>query len=350
VAGEGAVIGRRDLRPGIRRRALEGAQALVHAAGLDRALAGAAGGAAVLMYHSVTDDRNGPWTDPGYSMDAATFERQMRYLARHRRPLALSELVAMVEAGITPPPRSVVVTFDDGYLDNLRLAGPILKRLGIPATVFVVSGWVGAAAAPWIDLLFTALARRRGQRLTLGDDVLALDVPGGELAAYRRVSRQMVGMAAADRDRLLDEVRAQLDPAAEGPRLLMDWDEVGRWLDQGPGYEIGLHTQSHTALTLLNDAGVAAELAHGRAELERRFGIAAPHFSYPYGRGDGRTAAAVRRAGCRSALLTEPMARITGQSDPFALSRQGAPEGLNLLGFFTGGGYPELSLRLFGRQ
>ncbi|MEZ6319407.1 MAG: polysaccharide deacetylase family protein, partial [Phycisphaerales bacterium] len=152
------MIQRRDIRPGRRRRALEGAWSVFNATGLDRGWARHRGlaGATILMYHAVTDEHDREWIDPSVSRTAERFERQMRFLAEHRAPVSLTELVEMVEAGETPEAGTVVVTFDDAYLNTARVAGPILARHGVPATLFVVSGWADSPQSPWIDRLFSA--------------------------------------------------------------------------------------------------------------------------------------------------------------------------------------------------
>jgi peptidoglycan/xylan/chitin deacetylase (PgdA/CDA1 family) len=92
----------------------------------------------VLVYHRVADDGGGTWCIP-----RARFEAQMRWLADRR--------FAVVPAGraAPPAPRTVALTFDDGYLDTYTTAFPILERLGFTATVFVVTGSVGGMTGSW---------------------------------------------------------------------------------------------------------------------------------------------------------------------------------------------------------
>ena len=77
-------------------------------------------GAIVLMYHSIVTAAEASWIDPSNSLDVASFEKQMRFLSNSRRVLSMSELVAKMQCGDRLEPGTVAITFDDGYLDNLR--------------------------------------------------------------------------------------------------------------------------------------------------------------------------------------------------------------------------------------
>ena len=329
---------KRGMRGRARQFAAQAATAALHRLGGGRIGAGAKGGATVLMYHSVTDAGNRPWIAPGGSITAEDFERQIAFLAAHRHPLSLSALVDMVEAGETPPPGSVAVTFDDGYLDTLRVARPILARHGVPACVFVVSDWVGGVA-PWVDRLHAALRRRCKDVITFDGDEIVIDGKHAESGLFETVSARMIAEPPARREALLGDILRQLDSAETPPRLLMTWEEIARWHDPAAGYEVGLHTLSHGDMTALGDAAIAAEVEQGARELAERLGVVRPHFAYPYGRGDARTAGVLRASPARSALLTDPVVPVTEACDPYALHRLDAPGALSRLALATSGGW-----------
>ena len=120
--------------------------------------------ALVLMYHRVVAD-----TQPAeqsfdfeYGVSASSFERQMRFLRRHFVPARATEIR-------THPGDSIrfAVTFDDGYEDNFRIAAPILRKLGIPATFFVVSDFVGSREMFWWERLAEAFRRTGRAQLDL---------------------------------------------------------------------------------------------------------------------------------------------------------------------------------------
>jgi peptidoglycan/xylan/chitin deacetylase (PgdA/CDA1 family) len=187
------------------------------------------GGTAILMYHSC-----GLPGEAGsrYRVAGDEFAWQMRWLKRRGyRPLSLREYLRLRAEGVLPPPKSVVVTFDDGYTDNLTAAYPVLRAHGIPATIFVVTAAVGGTNQ-WD--------------------------PGGELVG----------------------------------RPLLSWDELAR-LANG-GVETGAHTRSHRWLTTVDAAAVVDEVAGSRADIERTLGHAPVAFAYPGGRHDARSEAAVR--------------------------------------------------------
>jgi len=96
----------------------------------------------VLMYHHVSPATKGLATSP------ANFASQMRWLARHGwRTLSGEQLQGFLRDGSPVPAKSVVLTFDDGYLDNWQYAHPVLKEHGFSAIMFLVTGWVGQGAA-----------------------------------------------------------------------------------------------------------------------------------------------------------------------------------------------------------
>jgi peptidoglycan/xylan/chitin deacetylase (PgdA/CDA1 family) len=193
-------------------------------------------GTTILAYHAVGVDGE---KASRFIVPRRSFERQMRTLADRGRVIALDDLVALHRTHRLPPARSVVITFDDGYQDTRELAAPVLARLRLPATLFLVSTLVGDTKA-W-----------RGD---------------GELAG----------------------------------RPLVSWEDVDALRAQG--FELGAHTRTHPILTDLPPERLDAEIAGSRADLGKRLGAPPSAFAYPYGKWNPAAAEAVRRAGFSSAL------------------------------------------------
>lgn len=89
----------------------------------------------ILMYHRIWEPACDPW---GLCVSPVRFAAQMRALKAHRIVLHMNEFVALLQNGSLSP-LAAAVTFDDGYIDNLTVAKPILDRFGIPATVFLMT-------------------------------------------------------------------------------------------------------------------------------------------------------------------------------------------------------------------
>ncbi len=115
----------------------------------------------VLMYHHVdySPEPSGVYVRP------ETFERQMEFLKVHRyRVTELSEIIRLIKTGQNIPRKTVVITFDDGYLDNFQNAFPVLKKMDFPATIFMISsnvnhqGWLSEEDLRILD----------GSRITIG--------------------------------------------------------------------------------------------------------------------------------------------------------------------------------------
>ena len=352
-AGAGRPWAPLALRRGVplRRRLLHGLQSSLGATGIAEAYVRTRRpvGAMILMYHSVAAAEDAQWIDPQNHMPPEVFERHMRLLAERRRVIALDELVDCVARGQTPPAGTVVITFDDGYRDNLTVAAPILARYGLPATLFLATGYVSRGQSQWIDELYGVFRTRTRPSLTLGGRAWRLDSGTAAWDAYQAVAGELLIADYAARQALLEAVAGQLEPVGRPPRLTMDWDDVRAWMAASPGLSVGLHTRDHVDLTARGEDDARAELAACMADTDRELGSRGWHFSFPYSRATPALQGLARAAGMWSAAAAERAELVGAGSDAFALPRVQAPASLARLKYVTSGAHPALSLALVRR-
>jgi peptidoglycan/xylan/chitin deacetylase (PgdA/CDA1 family) len=198
----------------------------------------------VLCYHAVSEH----WPADLAVTPAQLHEQLAGVLARGYRGATFTEAVTE-----RPARKTVAVTFDDGYRSVLELALPVLQALGLQASLFVPTAWVGAA--------------------------VPMHWPGIDHWAGGEWEREL---------------------------LPLSWDEA-RALARA-GWEIGSHSRTHPRLSALDDAQLAAELTESRRDCERELGRPCTSIAYPYGDVDRRVTSAARRAGYRTgaALSARP--------------------------------------------
>jgi peptidoglycan/xylan/chitin deacetylase (PgdA/CDA1 family) len=192
-------------------------------------------GVRILGYHRVADHRHDLAVPP------AAFREQMeRVLEAGLEPIRLDAALNLLREPVEG--RYVCVTFDDGYLDNLEAAAPILRELGIPATVYVPTAVIdGEASYTWF----------------------------------------------AD------------------PPPAMTWDDVGRLIEGGL-IDVQPHTRTHARLPRVDDEAAREEIVGAKRDLERHVPYEATSFCYPAGLYGEREVALVREAGYRAAVTTHP--------------------------------------------
>jgi peptidoglycan/xylan/chitin deacetylase (PgdA/CDA1 family) len=244
------------------------------------------GGGLVLLYHRVHDDAGDPARDPfGLAVSPHHFEQHLEVLRRRARVVSLAELGRRAAAGELEP-RTVALTFDDGYRDVLAEGAPRLVEAAFPATVFVVTGGLGEPF--WWDELTARL-------------------PAGDRKSLRRWHVRLRGLDDEARRLALGELAGPGVPEGDGRRAL-DLGELRR-LAQLPGLEIGFHTVGHPPLAGLGDEALEREVVVGKVELEGLLGHPVRSFSYPYGTAadiDPRAEAAVARAAFERACTNRP--------------------------------------------
>lgn len=241
---------------------------------------------AILMYHRVAQPLADPW---GLAVSPANFAAQMRVLKRLRQPVSLDEMAQRLANG-TLHKRMVAVTFDDAYRDVLTNAKPVLQELGIPATVFVVTGKLGDERGFWWDRLATAvMAGKLPERLPplsfLGGTEWKAADQAREMedrdALHLRLWETIRLLPAGEREAATDEVCAAFTGAAD-PAPVMTEAELGN-LAAGGLISIGAHTMTHPSLPSLSAGGQRAEITGSKERLEAILGQPIRRLAYPFG-------------------------------------------------------------------
>jgi len=299
-------------------------------------------GAIILMYHSVAPDHLAGAIDPPNRLIPESFERQMAYLRRHRNVVSMTELVSQLEAGNALPAGTVCITFDDGYLDNLTTAAPILEKYELPATLFLPTAYIDRAETQWADLLHCCFANRTGNALDLPQLSLRADLSVEEqrARARRAVHLKLLQATYPERCDLFRVLKDQLQPMIPGDQLTMGWDDVRTLVRRYPRFEIGGHSQHHIDLKAHSGAFAQQEIVGCAKDIERELGVRPQHFSFPYGRWSDETRSMVRAAGWRSSVGASAKFRIDTSSDRFAMPRPATPNSMTDLRFRTSGAYP----------
>lgn len=292
----------------------------------------------ILMYHRVASVVRDPW-DLAVTPDC--FEAQMAYLRRKHIPLPLDSFVDNLVAG-TLPARAVAVTFDDGYRDNLVHAKPILVKHGVPATLFLTTGWVGSPSPFWWDeLADMILGSRTSVEVSLFCGAEKVDLRWGEPTSvdlenrwrasaqpqterqttYLRVWRTLQRTSVVDRHLTMGALRQLLAPLdADSLSLPMSTAEVQEFAN-GAGLSLGAHTISHPALTWLPEDECKAEILQSQLDCRKYTEDTVRSFAYPYGDMSSRERNAVETADFHCACSTRASHVDRDCHDRFALPR-----------------------------
>ena len=209
--------------------------------------------------------------------------------------------------------RFVVLTFDDGYRDFAAFALPVLKRHGVPATLFVPSSFADGHGALWWVELERAIAARSFIEIVLDGEERRFDTSTAALKAeafagiywsLRRLPEE-AELRRACRELALD---AGIDVGAICGELCMDWRELEAIAGE-PLVTIGAHTDAHVMLRKWSDGEARREMATGTKRIEERLGIRPLHFSFPVGdptSAGPREFAIAAELGFRTAVTTRP--------------------------------------------
>jgi peptidoglycan/xylan/chitin deacetylase (PgdA/CDA1 family) len=270
----------------------------------------------ILIYHEVLDKAD-PMRPDTPTADA--FQWQMQLLRRHFRPLPLAEAAVRLRNGDLPA-RSVCVTFDDGYRNNLDVAVPILRRFDIPATVFVATAFSGGRNM-WNDRVIDLAGDPFLTRINLD----SMGRPPVEITGHRDRLRLVNELLPTLKYRDYREREAAVDAlyrdngATEAPPRMLTHQEITRL--SRSGVAIGAHTVDHPILKSLAPAEQRRQIESSKHTLENLTGKPVSSFAYPNGKpGTDYNEVAVQMAG--EAGFTEAVSTSWGISTPQTSSLQ----------------------------
>lgn len=276
--------------------------------------------AVILAYHRVLPGG----AIPGFPFlkDLVTplesFVWQMDYLSSHCQVVAPEQLVSMLRGGQELPRRCVSITFDDGYADNYLHAFPILKRHGLPATIFLTTGFVGGQGGLfWWD----EVCRWRAA------GVKSVEVEGlgprgvATLAQLNRLLEEMKRLPMDEIVRRIRDVstRLSLAPDSRAAGDFMTWEQVREMQEQGISF--GAHTVNHCLLPVESARRRSLEIRQSRADVERETGRPCRLFCYPNGAVDAPSENEARAAGFEAAMATGAR-DVLPDADCFRLPRK----------------------------
>jgi peptidoglycan/xylan/chitin deacetylase (PgdA/CDA1 family) len=258
----------------------------------------------ILMFHRIQDpEACGDQSEADLiSAPPTVFAREMEFVARHFQPISGVELLAALD-GRPLPPRSVLVSFDDGTRDFLEHAWPVLERLRIPSILCVPTAFPGRSDAIfWEDRLHQVVSRTPHGEVDLdGLGRLDLSTPAARARACYQVRTYLHQFPGAVPDRVVDALERQLGVRAEPFGQSLTWSELR---EVGELVALVPHGQRHVRLAGMAAAEIDAEVAGSLAVMRERLGACLPIIAYPYGSFDTTVLSATHRAGYRAGLST----------------------------------------------
>ena len=282
----------------------------------------------LLSYHRIAQRQLDPW---GMRVSPRHFAEHLAALKQFGTPVSLPDFVESLQSGDLPY-RSIILTFDDGYLDNLTRALPMLDQHDVPATIFVTTGFSNQAGFWWDQLEAVFLRPNRlPDSLTLALEDGTRQWKLGEAAMYSR--GQYVGDCkyctwkgeSGTRIRFYHDIYDALWPLPHQRRLdlvgeIVEWsgvdvsgdgkgrpltlEEIGA-LGKHELITIGAHTVNHLPLSTRPAQIQEKEILHCRDALQSILNVPVTTFAYPHGKYNTETITLVKKAGFQCACTTQ---------------------------------------------
>ncbi len=262
----------------------------------------------ILAYHRVVDiDPSAyPFDEELVSASVAGFDEQTRFVKDNFDAITFADLDACLVAGRLPR-RPMIITFDDGYRDNYTHAFPILKKWGLPATIFLTSGHIGTNEPFWFEKVAYWIKKTEARSLKLVSDGRVYEYALGKDRGrvIKDVQDLIKSVDENTHKNLISslEHEAGVEIGSTDEVMPLSWKEVLEM--SASGMEFGAHSATHINMAAQADGILQREVFSSKHAIERRIKKPVTVFSYPFGGGKAfskRTEECIRDAGFKFAV------------------------------------------------
>lgn len=295
----------------------------------------------ILMYHRVLDAAHiGQNHLPsGMVTLESTFDKQMQYLRKNFNVIPLDALIGYLKDRKNLPPRSIIITFDDGWRDNYIFAFPILKRYDLPATIFLSTDYIGTSKIFWFQainfiLRSRALTSQKMTHILNKFEQISLEERKALVRSSALVDpfiEKLKRIKPDIQERIVREMIKESDLRTNEigkRRWMLDWEEIEKMGEKQISF--GSHACSHRILTHLNLADIKRELIQSKRAIEEKTERPVNCFAYPNGDYSPKIRELVKEAGYLCGCAVEGAGGRQDEIDLFALPRIGIHEGMSI--------------------
>lgn len=239
-----------------------------------------------LMYHRVIPDSdfiNDTGRISELSVSVSLFDEQLSYISKNYHPISIDQVTSLPSDTYSFPKIPVVVTFDDGYKDNLVYALPILRKYKVPATIYITTRFPEGDCSIWWFELWEIVKARKQLCFVWRDHAyqMPLETSSQKLKGFNKIKKLLLSSTEHEKNTLLRKIRNGT-PTKDYQEYVLNWGEI-KELDKEELITIGAHTHTHPNLRNLNDTEAIQEMLTSKMLLERNLSHSVKHFAYPYG-------------------------------------------------------------------
>lgn len=259
---------------------------------------------AILTFHRVLPESEAHRDLTGNSIGIESFETIVRKLSREYHVISMSEFANALDSGFVPP-RSICITFDDGYHDVLDYALPILQRYEAPATLYVATSFPEMAAQLWWYSLLEAVFNQTRSVICAADGTFRMNMKNDldRRLTYRKLWRLFSDKMESEQESLLQELGIACVKAKD---YVLSWSDL-HILNKSGLFEIGCHSHHHWNFATHDVDLIKEDIIKSKKLIKEKLDIYSDHFAYPFGKKKHykKISSLVANCGFRTAVTTE---------------------------------------------
>jgi len=244
----------------------------------------------ILLFHGVIEKHTNPVRNYNRKhIEATYFEKIIKEFSNYGNAISMNELLEIKENNKCIKENTFLVTFDDGFLNNLELAAPILKKYNVPATFYVTTDFVENNSMSWIDRIEFVIEKTSKKNILLPwmSELRSIENDANKIQVLEDIRKFVKSNSNFNKDNFISQLYLQLEEEEvfTSNDILdkkMNWSEL-RKLSENPLFIIGGHTHTHPILSFLDSESLDNEISICLSKLEKNAEIKTVYFSYPEG-------------------------------------------------------------------